>query len=194
MTALAENLSSEMPALVLFGRDEAGKAHASHFLDAEVPLARKAATLMGVSAMPLTTEADRELAAKVPRGRIFGTGKAFLPFVKAGLYEALESAALKAGVPMPVKNGRARGIVEEPVNVANQPTDWGTIAVGSIVLAASPPRYLDWFECVVTAVEGDDVTLRYCDWPDEPSFIRSRSALALLHPTYEPQPPLDAAS
>ena len=32
MTALAETLSPEKPALVLFGRDEAGKAHASHFI------------------------------------------------------------------------------------------------------------------------------------------------------------------
>ena len=194
MTALAETLSPEKPALVLFGRDEAGKAHASHFIDGEVPLARKAAALMGVSTLPLTTDAERELAAKVPRGRIFGTGKAFLPFVKAGLYEELQTAALKAGVPMPAQNGRARGLPEERANVANQPTDWSTIAVGSIVLAASPPRYLDWFECVVIALEGDEVSLRYADWPDEPPFVRPRSELGLLHPTYQPEPPLDAAS
>ena len=57
---------------------------ASHFIDGEVPLARKAAALMGVSTLPLTTDAERELAAKVPRGRIFGTGKAFLPLSRRG--------------------------------------------------------------------------------------------------------------
>jgi hypothetical protein len=65
------------------------------------------------------------------------------------------------------------------------------IQVGSIVLASIAPRPTEWFEVVVTEIEGEEFTVRYCDWPDEPTFTRSRDQLALLHPTHKPHPPLE---
>ena len=34
-------------------------------------------------------------------------------------------------------------------------------------------------------------TLRYCDWPNEPPFVRRRVQIALMHPAREPEPPLE---
>src|SRR4051794_36666494 len=170
MAAAAEPRVSETPAVVLFGRDEANKPHGSYFVEPEVAQARKAAALMGVGLLPLTSDAERELAAKLPRGRIFGTGKAFLPFVKRPLYEELQTAAEKNGGPSalpPPRNARARDLDTAAPEGSNQPTDWSTIAVGSIVLAAVAPKRFEWAECVVLGIKGDDLSLRFCDWPDE---------------------------
>ncbi len=73
--------------------DDSGKPHASRFSDADAQLAEKAAGLMGMHVFRPATEEHRELAAKLPRGRVFGSGKAFVPFVKAGIFTALAGAA-----------------------------------------------------------------------------------------------------
>ena len=77
------------PALVLFGRDQAGKPHASWFDAGSVELATKAAGLMNMRAVPVETDALREVVAGLPRGRLFSSGRAFTPFVKGKLYERL---------------------------------------------------------------------------------------------------------
>ncbi|UDL96236.1 hypothetical protein LGH83_08685 [Lichenihabitans sp. PAMC28606] len=77
------------PFLVIFGRDQAGKPHASWFDQASAELATKAAGLMNMQAVPVETEALRELAGSLPRGRVFSSGKAFTPFVNGKLYGRL---------------------------------------------------------------------------------------------------------
>ena len=77
MTARANPKPTDAPAVVVFGRDEAGKAHASWFDQAEAKLAEKAAGLMGLRLLPISTDPEHALAAKVPKGRVFATGKAF---------------------------------------------------------------------------------------------------------------------
>jgi hypothetical protein len=215
MTAQATPNPSDAPALVVFGRDEAGKPHASSFTEAEAALAEKAAKLMNMSILPVTTEAERALAARVPKGRVFGTGKAFVPFIKPALFVELQAASLKSGVTnlKLVAAAQASGAGEtpsttevsapEPIpsakpsrgknsSVPKQPCGWGDIEVGAVVLGASSPRYHAWYECVVIAVQGDDrYTLRYCDWPDEAPFVRRRVEIGLLHPAYKPEPPLE---
>ena len=194
MTATAETIPAEIPAVVLFGRDETNKPHASCFTESEVAAAKRAAALMGMTLLPVSTDEQRALAAKVPRGRIFGTGRAFVPFIKAPLLQELESAAVKAGIDTKAsRKARAWEPVGPREDAPNQPKHWDEIGVGSIVLAATPPKFLDWFECVVIAVEGDELRLAFCDWPHQPPFVRPRSEVGLLHPTYVPEPPLQAA-
>lgn len=193
MAAAAEPTTAEVPAVVLFGRDDAGKCHASHFAEREVAVAQRAAKLMGMSVLPLTTDDERALAARVPRGRIFGSGKAFAPFVKTALFQELQTAAVKGGhgAPPDGPNRRAKFVQPDATPPSKQPTSWDDIQVGAIVLAAVAPRYLDWAEVVVTDVENGDLRLRYCDWPTEPEFVRQRSEVALMHATYQPEPPLE---
>jgi hypothetical protein len=47
MTTRPNENPTDAPALVVFGRDEAGKAHASWFDQGDAKLAKKAAELMG---------------------------------------------------------------------------------------------------------------------------------------------------
>ena len=84
------------PALVLFGRDQAGKPHASWFDAGSVELATKAAGLMSMRAVLIETDALREVVASLPRGRLFSSGRAFTPFVKSKLFERLVEATRDA--------------------------------------------------------------------------------------------------
>ena len=209
MTAPPKLETADAPALVVFGRDKGGKPHASSFTAAEADLATKAAELMGLRTLPIRTDAERALAAQVPRGRVFATGRAFVPFIKATLLTELQAAALNSGVkPLKLLTGPATSGAGEPTRAApatvrksakgnniapvKQPCGWADIQVGSIVLGAAPPRRTEWFECLVIAIEGGDLfTLRYCDWPKEPPFRRRRVEIGLMHPAYQPEPPLE---
>src|SRR3712207_4819839 len=89
MSATAGTEFENDTAVVVFGRDEAGRPRASAFGQSEAELAIKVAGLMGMQVLRLDNDEQRALAAKLPRGRIFASGRAFVPFVKAGLFEAL---------------------------------------------------------------------------------------------------------
>jgi hypothetical protein len=209
MSAQPKSEPADAPALVVFGRDKGGKPHASSFTQSEADLATKAAELMGLRTLPIRTDAERALATKVPRGRVFASGRAFVPFIKAALLTELQAAALNSGVkPLKLLTGPAASGAGEPIPSApvaaaklakgngpapvKQPCGWADIRVGSIVLGAAPPRRTEWFECLVIAVEGEDLfTLRYCDWPKEPPFKRRRVEIGLMHPAYTPEPPLE---
>ena len=119
MTAQAKPEPADAPALVVFGRDKGGKPHASAFTQSEAALATKAAELMGLRLLPVRTDTERALAAKVPRGRVFATGRAFVPFIKATLLTELQAAALNTGVkPLKLLTGPAASGAGEPTPAA----------------------------------------------------------------------------
>src|SRR5829696_5342064 len=62
---------------------------------------------MGMHVLRPKTAEQRALAAKLPRGRIFASGKGLVPFVRAGLYEALARAANR---PLRARQGRLRAL------------------------------------------------------------------------------------
>lgn len=83
----------EPAALVVFGRDDGGKAHASRFGESDQGAAIKAAHLMGFQALAVEQPAVRDIADGLPEGRVFESGKGFVPFVKSGHCIALEAHA-----------------------------------------------------------------------------------------------------
>ncbi|KQT64483.1 MULTISPECIES: hypothetical protein [unclassified Aureimonas] len=92
MPPVLTGLSKALPtsaSLIVLGRDDAGKTHASWFDADEAELATKAAGLMGMQALEIADDALRGAAAGLPHGRVFASGKAFVPFVKAATFEAL---------------------------------------------------------------------------------------------------------
>ena len=129
---------ADAPALVVFGRDKGGKPHASSFVESEAALATKAAELMGLRLLRVRTDAERALAAQVPRGRVFATGRAFVPFIKATLLTELQAAALNTGVkPLKLLTGPAPDGASEPPRAApavplKPPKGTGTAGTASI--------------------------------------------------------------
>src|SRR3954468_22198808 len=81
--------SSSEPCLVVFGRDEAAKPHASWFDAESAELAVKAADLMNMRVLRIATEEQKGVAGQLARGRVFASGRAFTPYVRASLYGQL---------------------------------------------------------------------------------------------------------
>lgn len=197
--------SERGPAVIVFGLDEKARPHASTFSEADRALAVKAAGLMGMATLPVTTDEHRAIAAKLPAGRVFASGKGFVPFVKAGLYNELAALAEPAGARKGTKATQPagdpkRGSVSSPATLtadaakgstkgaatdANYPlpTTWADIAVGALVLV-SEGEGEGYYEAVVVAEPSPD--LFKCAFRDYPGYavqVRKRQHLALLCPT-----------
>jgi hypothetical protein len=169
--------------LIVFGLDEAQKPHASWFDETDAPLAEKAAGLMGMKILRLTSDEQRGLAGKLPKGRVFGSGKCFVPFTNKNLYSQLEAIG---GEEPPVDPAVVQAALDdEPAGeAALSPvaSSWAAITVGSVVLVTEG-HMEGWFEAVVTAAKPNNLfELRWRDWPDEPVLVRKRGQLGLLPP------------
>lgn len=62
------------------------------------------------------------------------------------------------------------------------PSDWKGLAVDQLVIAQeSDPENGRW-EAVIIKIDGDELTLRWRDYPKQPVVTRQRTAIALLNP------------
>ena len=178
----ANTTAMASPGLVVFGKDDAGKPHASRFSAADFELALKAARLMGMRVMRPVSEAAATLAAKLPKGRVFASGRGFVPFVKPKVFEALlvthadpqnqvEGADAGEAAHTDSANDGGDGSGAKPGDA-----DFGE---GVVVLAPFAPTE-GWWEAVIIKVKGDLLTLKWRDYPDDPVFTRRRNQLVPL--------------
>ncbi|WP_019905882.1 hypothetical protein [Methylobacterium sp. 77] len=182
--------------LILFGRDERQRPHASRFAAGDKAEAERAAGLMGMHVLEISDDTHQSLAVSLPQGRLFGSGKAFVPFVKAELFNRLVAAAGLPDAAVPVgAAGKAAGAPPASGGGASgaagpggggggfkAPTDWPGIERGCLVLACAGPSE-GWFEAIIMYTKADDAfELQWRDWPDDPLITRYRSELGLLPP------------
>ena len=176
-------MAEKLPILVVLGLDIDGKPHASRFAERDAPFVQRAAELMAfhVIRVPHKEEELHTLAQGLPLGKIFATGRAFVPFLARAAFDKL-AALVEGGIPARVplaKQADPAGV--EAVETAD--SLWSSIGVGSVVLAEQPDLYgLGWWESVVVAIDGDDLTLRWMDPPPDEPFHASRRNVALRHP------------
>lgn len=198
-TKATDPKSSEAPNVVLFGLDESRKPRAARFGSAHAHLAAKAAELMSLTACPVNSGTLAEIAEKLPTGRMYANGRAFVPNVRRDLYAKLIAAAgtnnggngqgqsdgpaEKPAEPAAAGNKPGPSAVEpaEPVVAQGYPCDWNDISVGHLVIASGGATD-GWWEAIVIGLEGDMLTLRWRDFPKYPKFAQHRSAVALLKP------------
>ena len=202
----ADSASPEVIAspIIVFGRDDRGKPHASRFEATEAPLAERAAGLMGMRVLRIASEDAVALAATLPSGRIFASGRGFVPFVKAELFAKLAAAPGAFAPARPAddaagtaankpKDGRRAASGANPAGMPPEaadgpgtpPADWASIEVGSLVLAAEEGKPAIWYAATVVAERGDDLfELRWLDDGDGelPLIVRRREHLGLLPP------------
>ncbi|WP_237480603.1 hypothetical protein [Lichenibacterium dinghuense] len=192
-------------ALAVFGRDEGGKPHASRFEAKDATLAELAAGLMGMQVLRLETSEHRELGAKLAAGRVFESGRAFVPFVKGALFdqlaatpgaftparpseaEAPATGPRKAGGGRPTqKASDGKPAVEKAApGPATPPADRDALTVGHRCLAAEENQPEVWYLAEVTALKGPALLqLRWVGegYAGEPPIVRHREHLALLPP------------
>lgn len=174
--------------LMVFGQDKDGKPHASAFTEADATLATKAADMMSMRTLAVVTEEHRLIASQLPLGRVFASGKGFVPFVKKGLYERLcaldgPPTATSAASTAPEAKALPLLLAADATEAAEQrPASWSEITAGSTVLIHGGGDD-GWFEAEVIEVKADDLfTLRWRDWPELPIEVRNHAHIALLNP------------
>jgi hypothetical protein len=93
MTKKAPNKSkpskTQIESLVLFGKDENGKPRSARFPENEAELAAEAARAMSLRLAIAATPEHFEFVTKLPVGRLYASGKAFVPNVRQDLYDQL---------------------------------------------------------------------------------------------------------
>ncbi len=151
------------PAVVVFGKDEEGKARAARFRADEAELAIKAAGSMKLRVLKLTTAEIEIVASQLPLGRIYASGLAFVPEVQDAFLVRLQELV-------------------EPKAAPGLPKTWDAIEVGHLVLAREEPTE-GWFEAIVVGKDKDMLTVKWRDYPNTPSITRHRAAVALLKPS-----------
>ncbi len=170
-TTRAADKASSSPLIVL-GYDDQQKPCGARFQDADPKLVTEAAKAMGLSVYSAANGEVGALAKKLPVGRLYATGKGFVPNIRQSLYSQLIVAL--AGEP------QAALAKDEPPPVASGlPKNWDEIAPGHLVIAQETLEY-GWWEAVVLERNGDMLTLRFRDHPKLPKFARHRAAIALI--------------
>jgi hypothetical protein len=184
-------MSEKVPIIVVLGIDVDHKPHASRFEERDAPLVQRAAELMGFHVIRVAPDNEdlHGVAASLPLGKIFATGRAFVPFVSRATFDKL-AALIEAGAKIEPRTTTAAEPVDsmaemftaDAINTANEL--WAKIEVGTVILAAADPDLYgpSWWEAVVVAIDGDDLTLRWMEDPTEERFEVTRRDVGLRHP------------
>lgn len=197
--------STDLPTtpVVVFGLDDRGKAHASRFGSTDASVAERAAGLMRMRVLRLSTPEEAALAEGVAAGRVFASGRGFVPFCSRARYDRLAAAPaafapeppadMPAKAPAKAKGGRKASAAApaggEPVSKPERPgmpaADWPAITVGCLALAAEEGKPQYWYPAIVTGDRGEDLLeLRWLEDEDGelPLIVRRREHLGLYPP------------
>src|SRR5579863_2598804 len=92
-------MTEKVPMIVVLGIDVDGRAHGSRFEERDAPFVVRAAELMGFHVVRVAPDNDElhAIAEKLPLGKIFATGRAFVPFVSRSAFDKL-AALVEGGI------------------------------------------------------------------------------------------------
>jgi hypothetical protein len=199
MTKKSDKLSdSPSTQLFVYGLDEAGKPKGARFPASETEKVLPVATAMKLQSSQACSEEVANLGMKLPVGRIYARGKAFIPNIKRDLYDKLLAAigSSQVGRDHPQVEGTVASSATPGDSVAHAPTEagailpplasglpqnWESIAAGNMILAHESPGE-GWWEAIVISRDDAILTLRYRDYPKAPKFERHVSTVALINP------------
>ena len=171
------------PDLIVLGPDDEGKPRAARFPAGQANLVAKAARAMNLTVCNADGAALADLAKKLHPGRLYATGRAFVPPVGRNLYGKIVEQLKLAGQPVPETTEQTdteRSAAEQPA--PGLPATWDDIAVGHLVIARDSTVDDGWWEAIVVARDGDMLTLKWRDY-QQPNVVRHAGAVALLKPT-----------
>jgi hypothetical protein len=169
------NTQKSTSAVIVLGYDDQQKPRGARFVDANPSLVAKAAEAMDLNLYNAANGELADLAKKLPVGRLYSTGKGFVPNIRQSLYS--EIVAVLAGAP-----GAARGKDEDlPPVASGLPKTWNDIGPGHLVIAQESHDN-GWWEAVCIKRDGDMLSLRFRDYPKLPKFARHKTAVALICP------------
>ncbi|WP_156175710.1 hypothetical protein [Bradyrhizobium sp. LTSP849] len=174
--------------LFVFGLDENGKPRGARFSEVRDEIV-SAALNMNCWVVHPAAEDFVPHGMKLPLGRLYASGRAFIPNIRKALYDKLlltksENARRlekenSADSPLPVTT-HANVPCVSPIT-AGLPRNWDDIGIGHMVLIHESAED-GWWETVVENRDGEILTLRYRDFPKAPRAIRHIHAVALVNP------------
>jgi hypothetical protein len=199
MTKKSDKLSdTQATQLFVYGLDETGKPKGARFPTTEMEKVLPVATTMKLQFSQASSEEVANLGMKLPVGRIYARGKAFIPNIKRDLYDKLLAAigSCNEGHDHSHVEGTAASSTTPSSGLANAPNEagailpplasglpqnWESIATGNMILIDAGPGE-GWWEAIVISRDDAILTLRYRDYPKVPKFERHVSTVALINP------------
>jgi hypothetical protein len=169
--------------VVLFGIDSLGKPKGARFRQKDADLALKAASQLQLKVLASDDPKVAEMAARLPVGRVHGTGRTFVPFIRRDLYDKLVATAPSGNShpTSPPANGSSGTGAPGSTSGGNLPRTWQEIGLGDLVVAQESLED-GWYEAIVIEVNGDMLTLRWRDYPRERRIVRHRFRVGLHYP------------
>jgi hypothetical protein len=172
--------------LFVFGIDDAGKPRGARFAEFNEKIVNVASD-MKLTSVHSASAAFSEIAMKLPAGRLYASGKAFVPPIRRDLVEKLNAVLAAPGDESQTHRPTAQQVSTpegSKVRVAGLPRGWDSVSVGHVVLAMDGPED-GWWECVVLSRDEDVLTLRLRDYPKQGTYVRHLTQVALIHPGSE---------
>lgn len=172
----------------VFGIDKEGKPRGARFAEFNERALQFTNALKLTGVFPASS-AFAELGAKLPPGRLYSSGKAFIPNIKRDLVEKLEAALAAHGDesqkhrPAEEASPESGGPSVRTISPITHglPRSWDSIQPGHVVLIHESP--VDgWWESTVLERQDEILTLRFRDYPRQPKFQRHISQVALINP------------
>lgn len=175
----------------LYGLDPKGKPRGARFPQLRDDII-KAAMDLGCRFVIDAPPAFAGLGVKLPMGRIYSSGKAFVPAIRRDLYDKLVEAGRdisKGAVVEHAPNGTDHdesGSKHATAAATAQatytlPATWDAVTAGHLVIALDNPSDGYW-PAVVLSREEDVLTMKWRDYPRQPSFHRHLRDIALVNP------------
>jgi len=178
---------------LVYGLDKEGKPRGARYLTIRDDFVSTAMD-MGLQVLVVPDELA-SIVAKLPLGRIYASGKAFIPVIRRPLYDKLKEAHDKLEAVHKVESEKAQAESSRRINqliaqgdvslgkkaTGNPPSDWIAIVAGDMVVAMVSPDE-GWWCCIIVERNGDLLKLRYRDFPKRPEFVRHISTIARVHP------------
>lgn len=177
------------PTLIVFGKRLRQQPRAAWFAAADAAVARWIAQRHGLSTLKATTRVLNELGNPIAEWQLFPRGEPILPTIRLDTFNQLQALADEARAsgevakePTDEAEGGAPGAITMQQRDAVKAL-WGTLAIGSLVLAQEDNPEHGWWEAIILAMHHNTCTLCFRDHPEDGLVRRERHQLAILYPS-----------
>lgn len=185
--AKALKVEAPKPSFAVFGLADDGKPRGARFEATEANVIEAVVASLGLH-MHQVNEGDlKVIADKLPAGRVYARGKAFIPNIKRDLLDKLHAAVGVNSAPSAVAAAAKQPAAMPNLSPAlllqsGLPTKFDEIAAGHLVLVHESLEE-GWWEAICVDRDKDMLTLRYRDYPKVPPFKEHVSCVAIMHPS-----------